>query len=194
MAREKSIGDAAVLERALLVISDRGPETFTLGEVSQAVGLSPATLLQRFGSKRELLVRAAKQAYIKLESDVQHLKQRNLPWNEELLQLLGGTPEGFGSRQEIANSLAVLKLDIMDEQLHPIARALFVCMRQRVVELLRQGQALGCLSKGMDVSAVAWELDALRHGLVIQWALSGTELLSDWMRKGLLQYLERMRT
>ena len=52
MSRKKNIDDATVLEKALLVISDRGPESFTLTDIGKAVGLAPATLLQRFGSKQ----------------------------------------------------------------------------------------------------------------------------------------------
>lgn len=51
MAQKKSIDDQSVLEKALLVISEWGPEAFTLADVGKTVGLAPAILMQRFGSK-----------------------------------------------------------------------------------------------------------------------------------------------
>src|SRR5690349_5032846 len=130
MAQKKTIDDQSVLEKALLVISKHGPEKFTLADVGQAVGLAPATLMQRFGSKQQLLILAAKQANVKLRSDLSELKKKKLPWDQELIHLLCEVPEGFGSRQDIANSLGVLKLDMTDPELHPIARQLFESFRK----------------------------------------------------------------
>lgn len=193
MAQKKIIDDQSVLEKALLVISEHGPDNFTLADVGKAVGLAPATLMQRFGSKQKLLMLAAKQANVKLKHDLDVLKRKKLAWDRELIHLLSAIPEGFGSRQDIANSLGVLKLDMIDPELHPIARKLFESLRQRIEELLLEGQACAQLDSSFDVKAITWELDALRHGLVIQWTLSGKGTLEKWMQKGFKQYLERIK-
>ena len=191
MAQKKTIDDAKVLEKALLTISALGPDNFTLADVGQSVGLAPATLLQRFGSKQQLLIRAALHAQAQLKSELETLKNKNLPWDEELILLLAGIPEGFGSRQEIANSLGLLKLDMVDPKLHPIARKLFELLRRRIQELLLKGQSEGKLETSIDVAEMTWELDALRHGLVIQWTLSGDDSLQNWVRNGFNRYLQR---
>lgn len=193
MAQKKSIDDQSVLEKALLVISEQGPEKFTLADVGKAVGLAPATLMQRFGSKQQLLILAAKQANVKLRSDLEELKKKKLPWDQELIHLLSAVPEGFGSRQDIANSLGVLKLDMIDPELHPIARHLFESLRQRIQELLQEGQASAQLDPSFDVGVITWELDALRHGLVIQWTLSGKGTIEKWLKKGFNHYFKRIK-
>jgi AcrR family transcriptional regulator len=193
MAQKKSIDDQSVLEKALLVISKQGPEKFTLADVGKAVGLAPATLMQRFGSKQQLLILAAKQANVKLRNDLDELKQKRLPWDQELIHLLSAVPEGFGSRQDIANSLGVLKLDMIDPELHPIARHLFESLRQRIQELLLEGQISKQLDPSFDVNIITWELDALRHGLVIQWSLSGNGTLQKWLEKGFNNYFKRIK-
>ncbi len=190
MPPKKTIDDVLVLEKALLVISELGPETFTLADVGKAVGLSPATLMQRFGSKQALLIKAAKHVPDKLGVDLEKIKAKALTWDVELVMLLSELPEGFGTRQDIANSLGLLKLDMVHPELHPIARQLFEQMRVRIKELLQRGRSHGELSSQNDVDALAWELDALRHGLVIQWTLSGDGPLQDWLQKGLQNYLE----
>lgn len=78
MAQKKTIDDQSVLEKALLVISEHGPESFTLADVGRAVGLAPATLMQRFGSKQQLLILAAKQANVKLRGDLEELKKEKI--------------------------------------------------------------------------------------------------------------------
>lgn len=193
MAQKKSIDDGTVLEKALLVISKHGPDNFTLSDISKSVGLSPATLLQRFGSKQQLLIRAAKQANIKLKIDLEALTGKQLHWDEELIQFLIQMPEGFGSREDIANSLSVLKLDMLDPELHPIARELFDSIRNRIQELLLQGLACAELNPCVDIKTILWELDALRHGFVIQWTLSGKGTLEEWIKKGFVHYLNRIK-
>lgn len=193
MAQKKSIDDQSVLEKALLVISERGPEAFTLADVGKAVGLAPATLMQRFGSKQQLLILAAKQANVKLRQDLAELKKKKLPWDQELTYLLSAMPEGFGSRHDIANSLGVLKLDMVDPELHPIARHLFESLRERIQELIQKGQAVGQLDASVDAKDITWELDALRHGLVIQWCLSGSDTLQKWLEIGFKNYFKRIK-
>jgi AcrR family transcriptional regulator len=193
MPPKKSIDDQSVLEKALLVISEQGPEAFTLADVGKVVGLAPATLMQRFGSKQQLLILAAKQANVKLKKDLKDLKKRKLLWDQELIHLLSAIPEGFGSRQDIANSLGVLKLDMIDPELHPIARHLFESLRKRIQELLQEGLSTGELDASMDAEVIAWELDALRHGLVIQWCLSGSGSLQKWLKRGFENYFKRIK-
>ena len=193
MPQKKIIDDQSVLEKALLVISERGPESFTLADVGKAVGLAPATLMQRFGSKQQLLILAAKQANIRLREDLKELKQKKLGWDRELVHLFSAMPEGFGSHQDIANSLGILKLDMVDPELHPIARQLFESLRQRIQELLQEGQALAQLDSSFDVDLITWELDALRHGLVIQWTLSGKGTLQKWLERGFKNYFKRLK-
>ncbi len=193
MAQKKIVEDQFVLEQALWVISKYGPDCFTLVDVGKAVGLAPATLLQRFGSKQQLLILAAKQATASLQQDLQKLKLKKLAWDKELIQLLASVPKGFGTRQDIASSLGLLKLDMIDPELHPVARELFKTLRGRIHELLLDGQKSGQLDASFDLEVVMWELDALRHGLVIQWTLSGKGTLKKWLEKGFQNNLKRIK-
>ncbi|HEX6032044.1 MAG TPA: helix-turn-helix domain-containing protein, partial [Tepidiformaceae bacterium] len=54
--RPRTISDAEILAGAARVLSRLGPGRMSLGHVGREVGLSPATLLQRFKSKRGLLL------------------------------------------------------------------------------------------------------------------------------------------
>lgn len=190
MPPKKSIDDAKVLEKALLVISEKGPESFTLADIGKAVGLSPATLMQRFGSKQALLIQAVKHVPAKLNTDSEKLKRKVLPWDVELVKFLSELPDGFKTRKNIANSLGLLKLDMIDPELHPVARKLFKQFRAQIRDLLEKGKAKGHLPAETDLEALAWELDALRHGLVIQWTLSGKGSLAHWLQKRFRTYLK----
>jgi len=56
------VTDTTVLEAAYRVITRLGPRQFTLADIAREAGLASATLIQRFGSKRGLLLALAKVA------------------------------------------------------------------------------------------------------------------------------------
>ena len=62
MARPRTIDDSAVLAAAAQVVNRIGPGKLTLQRVADEVGLSAPTLVQRFGSKRGLLLAMGDQA------------------------------------------------------------------------------------------------------------------------------------
>jgi AcrR family transcriptional regulator len=57
MARGKTISDDDLLSRLAAAIAETGPEGLTFAKAAQASGLSPATLVQRFGT-RDAMVEA----------------------------------------------------------------------------------------------------------------------------------------
>jgi AcrR family transcriptional regulator len=62
LSRPRTISDADILAAAARVIGEVGPARLTLALVAQAAGLSAATLVQRFGSRRSLLLHLAESA------------------------------------------------------------------------------------------------------------------------------------
>src|SRR5262245_47347946 len=60
--RPRLASDPEILAAVFRVAAKLGPLRLTLAEVAKEAGLSPAALVQRFGSKRELLLAAAADA------------------------------------------------------------------------------------------------------------------------------------
>ena len=56
MARPRLISDDTILDATRQVLAELGPAKLTLAAVGSRVGLAPSTLMQRFGSKRGLLL------------------------------------------------------------------------------------------------------------------------------------------
>src|SRR5207247_1703558 len=54
--RPRSTTDADLLTAAARAVSQVGPSRLTLADVAREAGVAPATLVQRFGSKRGLLL------------------------------------------------------------------------------------------------------------------------------------------
>lgn len=67
MPRKRSIPDATVLDAALALAEGRGPAALTFQALAAEVGLAPATLVQRFGTKAGLLQAALLRAWDMLD-------------------------------------------------------------------------------------------------------------------------------
>lgn len=68
MPRKRSVSDEAILDAALRLAETRGPAALTFSALSAEVGLAPATLVQRFGTKAVLLQAALLRAWDHLDA------------------------------------------------------------------------------------------------------------------------------
>jgi AcrR family transcriptional regulator len=68
MPRKRSVSDEVILDHALGVAESRGPTALTFQALSAEVGLAPATLVQRFGTKAGLLQAALLRAWDLLDA------------------------------------------------------------------------------------------------------------------------------
>lgn len=68
MPRKRSVPDEAILDDALRLAETRGPSALTFQALSAEVGLAPATLVQRFGTKAGLLRAALLRAWDMLDA------------------------------------------------------------------------------------------------------------------------------
>src|SRR5260370_37915291 len=60
--RPRQISDEAILMVTMRVMQPRSPVDLTLADVAKEAGVVPATLIQRFGTKRSLLLVACRTA------------------------------------------------------------------------------------------------------------------------------------
>jgi AcrR family transcriptional regulator len=183
--RVKTISDEAVLEQALAVMLERGPRRFTLPEVGHAVGLSPSTLIQRFGSKRRLMDRVFEHATASLERELEALPDTGDP-RSDLIDWLVDLARPLRTRDQVAASLTMVVIDITE----PARRA----MAQRHIALIRRGIAAYLSALGSPApEAQAEVVEAYWGGLSIQWAMSDAEEpLEDWLRRGMAALLQAL--
>jgi AcrR family transcriptional regulator len=119
MARPRTVTDEAILEAALAVMQRGGPEALTFAAVGKAVGLSPATLVQRFPSKEVFLRAALLHAWDQLDALTAE-GDRNEPVSVEgaIAMLVRMFPGGTGEA-DYAEGLLILREDMRD----PVLRA-----------------------------------------------------------------------
>ncbi len=183
MPRVKRISDEEVLDLALAVLLDRGPHRFTLPEVGDAVGLSPSTLIQRFGSKRELLHRVLDRSTARLRQQLV-ARPSTGDHRSDLIEWLVELTKPLRTRSHIASNLTLLIEDIREGPRRLAA--------QQHMSVIREGIAAYLTPlKSPSLDAHVALIEAQWNGLVIQWALHDTtDDIDNWLRRGLGDLLQ----
>lgn len=135
MPRPKTLPDAYILEAALTIMHQRGPEALTFASLSDACGLSAATLVQRFGNKATLRQSTLLRAWDRLDERTERLAAAVPKTAEGAIALLVGLSENYGGIESYAEGLLLLREDLRDPALRArgaawngaLSRALDAC-------------------------------------------------------------------
>lgn len=180
MPRKKLLPDAAVLAAAGRVFGRIGPARFTLADVAEEAGLAPATLLQRFGSKRALMLAFAEHAASLARQPFEQARtQVAEPLGALRTALLIASRSSKG-RQALTHSLAFLLEDLADEELRAHAARHARWTEASIRELLDCAVKRGELASH-DTARLARALQAAYSGALIQWAIRGRGSLGAWI-------------
>ena len=106
--RPKTASDAAILDAAARLLSRLGPARMRLEDVAREVGLSPATLLLRFKSKRNLLLAVAEHGITGMAESFRARRQRSASALHVVTDVSECVREIAEEPQQLANLLAFL--------------------------------------------------------------------------------------
>jgi AcrR family transcriptional regulator len=178
--RKKVLSDADVLRAAGRVFGRIGPARFTLGDVAREAGLAPATLVQRFGSKRALMLAFAEHAANLAREPFERARGRVGEPLGALRSALLIASRSTKSRRELTHSLAFLLEDLADEELRAHAARHARWTEASIRELLDSAIERGELVAS-DTARLARTVQAAWNGALIQWAIRGRGSLGAWI-------------
>jgi AcrR family transcriptional regulator len=181
MPRPRTISDEAVLDAVLALAHRVGPARVTFAAAAAEVGLSAASLVQRFGTKRELLLAADKRA-VDLWVGALDRSTAASPLARVVEGLMLAT-DPVATPELMANSLAMLQLDLADPEFHAETLRGARAVRERLARDLGAALAMGELRPGTDVETLATLVETTYHGAMIGWAIHREGTLADWMRR-----------
>lgn len=119
MSRPKTRTDTDVLQAAYRLMHRGGPGALTFAAVGRAAGLSPATLVQRFGSKAGLTRATLLHAWDRLDERTAALSAAAERTPAGAVALLVALSGDYGGIEAYADGLLVLREDLRD----PVLRA-----------------------------------------------------------------------
>lgn len=184
MPRPRSASDEAILAATGRAIARYGLPRLTLATVAREAGLAPATLVQRFGSKRGLLLAFASRA----EHGVRRVFARARAAHRSPVAALRTAVSRLArvrDRAELANSLTFLHMDLTDPEFHAHAHRHADVVRDEITSLLGQARAAGELTGQVDVDRLARAVFVTYQGSLVTWALIGDGPLAPAVRDDL---------
>lgn len=180
MGRPRTASDQDLVAAAVRAIGRHGPAAVTLAHVATEAGVSPAALVQRFGSKAALLRAVSADGSRHAEDAFDVAESGGGSPLRALHQALAGFAAGISSRQELANHLGMLQLDVADPELRAEAARQARVMRRRLARLLERAVTEDELGP-CDTEALATAVHTAYNGALITWALEGRGGLTKWL-------------
>jgi AcrR family transcriptional regulator len=182
------MGDAAILRAAAEVIGRTGPARFTLAAVATEVGLVPATLVQRFGSKRGLLLALARQSAADADAGAGAVagpaREQDGSALAALTALAVGRLAPMTTPDRFANHLAFLCLDLTDPELYEPALAVHEAHGRAIAALVEEAIATGELRAGTPAGPLTRSIQTVIAGAGLTWALDREGTLPDRVAAG----------
>jgi AcrR family transcriptional regulator len=190
--RPRTVPDADILAAANRAIMRLGPARFTLADVAREAGLAPATLVQRFGSKRRLLLALVEFAAAGVDACFGVMRATH---RSHLAALVGAATDitrHVRSPEELANGLAFLQMDISDPEFRRIAVENSRRIHAGYVALLEDAVEAGELAP-CDTARLARSVSAISTGSLISWAILREGSAERWVRHDIETLLEPYR-
>lgn len=176
MARSRSVSDEEILLATIGLLAEMG-SSVTLAHVGDRVGLSAATVVQRFGTKRKLMLEVVR---------LQRRQAVESPFDD------GGTPvdrlvrgltlllDWMKTPQQVINLAAALHTDLADPEVREIVIDGFRDRRRIIAELIGEAIDQGQM-KACDPLMVARLLQVTLIGAHQTWALEPEGELTEWL-------------
>ncbi len=184
VGRPRTVSDSDILVGAARAVNQHGPAGLTLATVATEVGLAPATLVQRFGSKRGLLLALTRRSVTMAPQQFAAAYARGDAALTTLLDVLVEMTSPIRTPDELANNLAFLQFDLVDPEFHRYARDHARVMRAEIWTLLDIAVELGELVD-TDTAKLARSIHVAYNGSLVAWAIDRDGNLADYLRDDL---------
>jgi len=196
--RRRKAEDADVFAALVRVMQRRGPAELTLREIAAEAGVTAGALVQRFGSKRSMLLAHARHAAATGDVGLTIPRQRTSSPLEALRSVTALYAQLAASPRAALRNLAYLQTDLADPVLRRHLLRMSRAARKYYQDLVAAAVAAGELRADTNVEALARSIEVTLRGSFLNWTLYREGSAVDWLRDDLeatlRSYLVRRRT
>lgn len=179
--RPRTISEERIMQAVAEAIGRFGPARLTLAGVATAAGVSTGLLVQRYGSKRGLLLAFSGRTGA-FAAEMRAVYDSALDPVEGLIRAVAR--ESAMEPEEFANHLAFLHLELADPEFRALLARHAASVRAELEHYLREAADRRLLDVP-DIPALAAAVDAVRNGSQLTWAMHRTGTLAATIRRDL---------
>ena len=180
--RPRETSDEEILAATARVMQRRSPAQLTLADVAREAGVVPATLIQRFGTKRGLLLAMCRTAPGAVPQQFAAARLKHASPLKALIELYADCTSFAPTPEAVANGLAYLQVDLTDPDFHAITLAQFRVLRDETQALLDAAVAARELGH-CDTAELARLIQHLNGGAMLAWAVYREGSVANWVRR-----------
>jgi AcrR family transcriptional regulator len=190
--RPRTVANADIFAAASRVMSRAGPTHLTLAAIAKEAGLAPATLVQRFGSKRGLLLTLSSGAAEFVDQCFATVRAEHTSPLDALVAAATVMTQITTTPEEMANHLAYLQVDITDPDFHrhilDHTQRTVNGYRALLDDAVAAGELMSC-----DTTRLALAVSSVAGGSLLSWAILREGSSLDWVRRDLATLLDPYR-
>jgi len=183
--RRSKVSDEEIFAATGRVMSRAGPTQLMLADIAAEVGLTAGALVQRFGSKRELLLAVSARAAETTPAMFAELRSAHASPLEALRAYADCMAAMGESPAALAHHLAYLQLDLTDPDFHrhtmTQARATRAALRELVAAAIDAGE----LTSDANPDTLARTVEVTVGGSLMAWAFYREGAAADWVGEDL---------
>ena len=183
--RPRKAENADVFAALVRVMHRRGPAELTLREIASEAGVTAGALVQRFGSKRAMLLAHARYAAAMGDTGVTVPVRRTASPLEALRSVTEMYAQLAVSPRAAVRNVAYLLNDLVDPALRRHLLRLSQAARVWYAELVADAVAARELRADTDVRALARLVEVTLRGSFLNWTLYREGPAADWLREDL---------
>jgi AcrR family transcriptional regulator len=164
------VSDEEVMAAAARAMAVLAPAQLRLSDIAEEAGVTAGALVQRFGSKRELLltmVRSWSGSMPEMFAALREAHESPLVALRAYVDWIARMGEGPGG---VAHHLGWLQLDLADPDFHAYARQGAVAARRQLEALIRDAIGRKELKRTTDAAALARSVEVTVGGSLLAWA------------------------
>jgi AcrR family transcriptional regulator len=191
--RPRETSDAEILAAAARVMQRVSPVELTLADVAEEAGVVPATIIQRFGTKRELLLANCKVWTANVAGQFAAARAKHGSPLKTLIELSVDCSSFAATPESMANGLAYLQIDLTDPEFHAVLLKQYATTRDETRKLLDDAVAAREL-KSCDTAELARLVQQVNGGAMLDWAIYRKGPLGAWIRRSLEALLTPYRS
>lgn len=191
--RPRTVSDEHIFGATGQAVLRLGPARLTLADVANEVGLTAAALVQRFGSKRQLLLAFVRHGAGMVDDSFVAARASNASPLAALISAATSMAQGVRSPDELVNLLAFLQIDLSDPDFRRPAlaqsRHMLAGYEALLSDAIDAGELVPC-----DVRGVARAIQAMVSGSLFMWAINRHGRVTPFVRRDLETLLVPLRT
>jgi len=188
--RPRKVTDDEVLAAAYTVMQQRGPGELTLAHIAGQAGLTAGALVQRFGSKRDLLLMLSERfsgGTGEMFAELRRAHRSPLATLRAYAECMSGMAETPAS---LLRNLQYLQIDLTDPDFRKHLARSALATRGELEKLIREAIAARELVTTTKAKQLARTIEAVIGGSMLSWAFYQEGTAAKWIRRDLNAVLD----